>query len=80
VNDGCPECPSPVEHEMEECSAARLYQGGTNGACEHYFLTHDTDGIALAIAQQIGFVSDEDYYRELRAGVELMHEVSACGA
>jgi len=74
----CIVCEGP-EHEPEECPKAEWYTGGTNGACEHWFLTHDWEGFMLSRRLHLGLISDEEYYVELADQVYAMHSVGECG-
>jgi len=53
--------------------------GGTTGACEHWYLQHDPEGQVLALHHAAGTITEVEYYEELIAGTEMMHNVSACG-
>jgi hypothetical protein len=71
---GCPECPSPVEHEPEECPAAVWYSSGGNGACEAYFLTTRDGRMEMA-----GLVWGTVAYEQAKIdGTDMMHSVSEC--
>ncbi len=74
----CIACGGP-EHEPEECPEAEQYWSLTNGACEHWFLTHEWEGFLLSRRLQLGLISEEQYYTELVDRVHLMHELSECG-
>ena len=53
--------------------------GGTTAACEHWYVQHDPEGMALAVLLANGTIGEVEYYEELIAGTEMMHNVSACG-
>lgn len=74
----CPECGQPA-HLPEECPAAVTYSNGGTGACEHWFLQHDREGMALAILRDNGTITETEYYEQLVEGIHYLHAAGACG-
>lgn len=74
----CPECGQPA-HLPEQCSAATTYSASTTGACEHWFLQHDREGMALAILRSNRTITEVEYYEQLAEGVYYLHAAGACG-
>lgn len=77
MNMNCPECGQPAHAYVEQCPAAETYCGGVQ-ACETYYVQYN-EGRILAVALASGSISEIEYYEEVIAGTEMMHNVGACG-
>lgn len=71
----CSECGGPA-HDPEFCPKAETYSGGTIGACEAWCL-RTAEGSTLAARFGAGTV---EYYEELAAEVDLLHNTGMCGS
>jgi hypothetical protein len=74
AGETCPECGAAPPHLPEECPAAEWYGGGGVGACEWAYVC-SPDGRADLAGIEWG---TEEWYAQVIAGTDLMHNVGAC--